>query len=184
VAEDQAKQDALFVNLLLIFKSAAMQQMGKIINPLTGKVEKNLDQARFSIDTIEMLKDKTRGNLSHELERLLESTLLELRMNYVEEAEAKPGEAPAEETASPDQVAADEARPEAASESVPESEQGEAPPAGGSKTAKAGGEEGSTTSEDGRAAKPGSSRRPSKRAAGGRSKPRGKAGRRKSGKDA
>lgn len=79
------RDEALFVNLVMIFKSAAMQQMGKVVNPLTGKVERNLEQARFSIDTIAMLKDKTKGNLTTDLERLLDSVLLELRMNFVEE---------------------------------------------------------------------------------------------------
>ncbi len=79
------RDEALFVNLVMIFKGAAMQQMGKVINPLTGKVERNLEQARFSIDTIAMLKDKTRGNLTADLEKLLDSVLLELRMNFVEE---------------------------------------------------------------------------------------------------
>ena len=79
------RDEALFVNLVMIFKSAAMQQMGKVVNPLTGKVERNLEQARFSIDTIAMLKDKTRGNLSDDLTKLLDSVLMELRMNFVEE---------------------------------------------------------------------------------------------------
>jgi len=87
MAEDEAKYDALFVNLVLVFKNAALQQMGKLVNPLTGKVERNLEQARFSIDTLDMLKAKTAGNLSQELERLLDTTLLELRMNYVDEVE-------------------------------------------------------------------------------------------------
>ena len=69
---DPNRDDALFVNLVLIFQGAAMQQMGKIANPLTGKVERNLEQARFSIDTLAMLREKTRGNLSDDLERLLD----------------------------------------------------------------------------------------------------------------
>jgi hypothetical protein len=88
LTESTEKLDALFVNLILMFKTAAMQQMGKIMNPLTGKVERSLDQARFSIDMIEMLKEKTKGNVPAELEKLADSTLVELRMNYVEEAEA------------------------------------------------------------------------------------------------
>jgi hypothetical protein len=80
------RDEALFVNLVMIFKSAAMQQMGKVADPLTGKVERNMEQARFSIDTLAMLKDKTKGNLATDLERLLDSVLLELRMNFVEEA--------------------------------------------------------------------------------------------------
>ena len=88
MAQSSETHDALFVNLVMIFKTAAFQQLGKTLNPMTGKVEKNLEQARFSIDMIEMLKDKTRGNLSEDLSKLVDSTLLELRMNYVEEANA------------------------------------------------------------------------------------------------
>jgi hypothetical protein len=83
------KDDALFVNLVLIFQGAAMQQMGKVLSPLSGKIERNLEQARFSIDTLAMLREKTRGNLSGDLERLVDSALVNLRMNFVEEA-AKP----------------------------------------------------------------------------------------------
>jgi len=89
VAQSSETLDALFVNLVMIFKTAAFQQLGKTLNPITGKVEKNLEQARFSIDMIEMLKERTRGNLSEDLDKLVDSTLLELRMNYVEEADAK-----------------------------------------------------------------------------------------------
>jgi hypothetical protein len=88
VVENAEKMDALFVNLVLLFKNAALQQMGKIMNPITGKIEKSMEQASFSVDMLEMLKGKTRGNLSEDLDRLLDSTLLELRMNYVEETEA------------------------------------------------------------------------------------------------
>jgi hypothetical protein len=102
VVEKPEQQDALFVNLVLIFQNAAMQQMGKIANPMTGKIERSLEQARFSIDMIDMLRSKTRGNLSSDLERLLDTTLTNLRMNYVdevnkqtsEEGEAKDGEGP------------------------------------------------------------------------------------------
>ena len=85
MAEKPEQQDALFVNLVLIFQNAAMQQMGKITNPVTGKIERNLEQARFSIDMIDMLRSKTRGNLSSDLEKLLDTTLTNLRMNYVDE---------------------------------------------------------------------------------------------------
>ena len=88
MVENAEKMDALFVNLVLLFKNAALQQMGKIMNPITGKIEKSMEQASFSIDMLEMLKGKTRGNLSEDLGKLLDSTLLELRMNYVEETEA------------------------------------------------------------------------------------------------
>jgi hypothetical protein len=97
VVENVEKTDALFVNLVLLFKNAALQQMGKIMNPITGKIEKSMEQASFSIDMLEMLKGKTRGNLSEDLDKLLDSTLLELRMNYVEETEAEAKQADGKE---------------------------------------------------------------------------------------
>ena len=62
-----------------------MQQMGKISSPLTGEIERDLDQARGSIDMLDMLRRKTTGNLSPEEQELLDHVLYELRMNYVDE---------------------------------------------------------------------------------------------------
>lgn len=62
----------------------AMIAMGKIENPLTKKVEVNYDQAKFLIDTIEIIKEKTKNNLTPEEEKLLEESLYNLRMIYLE----------------------------------------------------------------------------------------------------
>ena len=62
-----------------------MQQMGKVKHPLTDKIERDLGQAQVSIDMVEMLYEKTRGNLSSEEEKFLQSLLRELRLNYVDE---------------------------------------------------------------------------------------------------
>lgn len=59
---------------------------GQIPNPATGKNEENITQAKFIIDTLIMLKDKTKGNLSEEETTLLENALYELRMQYIEKA--------------------------------------------------------------------------------------------------
>jgi len=83
------KNDQLFVQLLYIFHASAMQAMGKIKNPVTGKIEKNMEQARQAVEMIEMLKLKTAGNLSQELIRALDTYLTELRLNYVEEMNKK-----------------------------------------------------------------------------------------------
>ena len=79
------ENDKLFLQLLYIFHASAMQGLGKIKNPVTGKIEKNMDQAKQSISMIEMIKEKTHNNLSHDLNSALESFLTELRMNYVDE---------------------------------------------------------------------------------------------------
>jgi hypothetical protein len=78
--------DQLFAQLLYIFQASAMQGMGKITNPVTNTIERNMEQAKQSIDMLEMIKDKTKGNLSPEIERLLNTSLSELRLNYVDES--------------------------------------------------------------------------------------------------
>ncbi|MDD3296639.1 MAG: DUF1844 domain-containing protein [Candidatus Omnitrophica bacterium] len=74
-----------FSNYLLSLVMQAMIFLGKIENPLTKKVEKNYDQARMLIDTLEMLREKTKNNLTKEEATLLEDYLFNLRMVYVEE---------------------------------------------------------------------------------------------------
>ncbi|MEI6563143.1 MAG: DUF1844 domain-containing protein [bacterium] len=75
---------ALFMELAIMLSSSAMQQLGKIINPMTGKTEIHLEAAQATIDMLEMLEAKTRGNLDREEERLIKNTLTALQMNYVE----------------------------------------------------------------------------------------------------
>lgn len=57
--------------------------LGQIANPATNKKEEDLVQAKFIIDTLAMLKEKTKGNLNTEETNLLENVLYELRMQYV-----------------------------------------------------------------------------------------------------
>ena len=79
----------LFLQLVLMFQTAALQQMGKIMNPITKKVEKDLNQAKFSIDILGMLQEKTQNNLSPEEKKFIDHVLFELRMNYLDEAKAE-----------------------------------------------------------------------------------------------
>jgi len=81
-----------FFTLVSSLQVAAWQQMGKIASPITGKVERNLDQARASIDMLSMLSEKTKGNLDDEEEKLLSRMLYELRMNYLDESQKPPDE--------------------------------------------------------------------------------------------
>lgn len=75
----------LFSQLILSFQASAMQQMGKIMNPFTQKIERDLSQAKMSIEMLAMIQEKTKGNLAEEESRLLDRVLFELRMNYVDE---------------------------------------------------------------------------------------------------
>lgn len=57
--------------------------LGQIPNPATNKKEKNLSQAKFIIDTLDILKNKTKNNLNDDEAKLLENVLYELKMQYV-----------------------------------------------------------------------------------------------------
>ena len=81
-----SKKD-LFLGLIHSFQAAAMQQMGKTVNPFTEKIERDLMQARLSIDMLEMLQERTSGNLTGEESRFLTHVLTELRLNYVAEVD-------------------------------------------------------------------------------------------------
>ena len=85
----------LFTQVVLMFQGAAWQHLGKVMNPATNKVERNLAQAKNTIDILGMLQAKTKGNLSDNEQKFLEHALYELRMNYVDEANKGPDEAEA-----------------------------------------------------------------------------------------
>jgi hypothetical protein len=76
------------LNLIMSHEAAAMQFMGKVAGQ-DGKIERNLEMARYAIDTLAMLQEKTAGNLSDDEKRLLDHVLYQLRMNFVDEADAE-----------------------------------------------------------------------------------------------
>lgn len=61
--------------------------LGVTANPASGKVEKDIAQAKFIIDTLGMLKEKTKGNLAQEEADMLENILYELRVAYLSKRE-------------------------------------------------------------------------------------------------
>jgi hypothetical protein len=78
----------LFMNLVMMLASSAMQQMGKLVNPMTRKTEVNLEGAQVTIDLLTMVQTKTRGNLEKDEEKMLTDLLTSLQLNYVATAEA------------------------------------------------------------------------------------------------
>jgi len=92
--EPSDRHGVLFARLVLMLHAAAMQHLGKVKNPLTDRVERDLPAAQGMIDTLEMIEVRTKGNLSGDEGRMLGQILQELRLNYVDEA-AKPDPAPA-----------------------------------------------------------------------------------------
>lgn len=72
-----------FSTFILSLNTAALVHLGEIPDPITQKKQTNLFLAKQTIDTLEMLKEKTKGNLSVEEEKLLESILFDLKLKYV-----------------------------------------------------------------------------------------------------
>ena len=58
--------------------------LGLFENPGSGKREQNLEQAKYTIDLLQILLDKMHGNLGEEERKLFESALYDLRMRYVQ----------------------------------------------------------------------------------------------------
>lgn len=73
-----------FLNYVTSLGFQTMIFMGEIPNPVTNEVERNLTQAKFLIDTLAMLKEKTVGNLNEQEKNLLESSIYELQLRYVQ----------------------------------------------------------------------------------------------------
>ena len=83
--EDPGKEQQLFMYLVGTFQSSAWIALGKMKNPMTDKIEKNLDQASYYIDLLDMFQSKTKGNVSEYEEQMLISTVSELKMNFIDE---------------------------------------------------------------------------------------------------
>lgn len=80
-----SREAALFLQLVLGLQQAAMVALGKLMNPMSGKLERNLEGAKNTIDTLGAIEARTRGNLEPDEQRVLTQVLTELRMNYVDE---------------------------------------------------------------------------------------------------
>ncbi|MDR0956331.1 MAG: DUF1844 domain-containing protein [Endomicrobium sp.] len=72
-------------NLINMFASSAWCQLGKMQNPVNGKLEKDLKNAQVTIDMLLMIKEKTKGNLTKKEEEILNSTISNLQINYTDE---------------------------------------------------------------------------------------------------
>lgn len=86
-AKEQGRQAVLpevnFSYFLISLSSSALLHLGEIADPQTGEKRKDLPIAKHTIDTIAMLKEKTKGNLTEEEQKALESILADLRWRYV-----------------------------------------------------------------------------------------------------
>src|SRR5882672_892472 len=77
--------DLRFLTLIMSLVTAAWSQLGKIPHPSTNKIEKDIEQAKMSIDFLRMLLDKTKGNLKPKEDELLSNTVSDLELNFADE---------------------------------------------------------------------------------------------------
>ena len=104
MAEEQLKkEDQLFIHLVNTFVQSAWISLGKVKNPVTDILERNLEQATYYIDLLDMLQTKMKGNLSEWEEQYIIHSLSELKLNFIDEQ--KKG---SEETVNSDNAKIDE----------------------------------------------------------------------------
>lgn len=79
-------------SLLVMLYGDAMANLGQAPDPTTGRPHVDLDQARFAIDLLAMLQEKTRGNRTPDESAVLEEMLTTLRMGYVRLSQGRRGD--------------------------------------------------------------------------------------------
>lgn len=80
-----------FSTFILSLSSSVLVSLGELPDPITKEKKVDLNMARQTISLIEILKEKTKGNLTEEEERLIESTLCDLKLKYVDVAKKGAG---------------------------------------------------------------------------------------------
>jgi hypothetical protein len=88
VAADVPMPPASLELLLTMLATEALVALGQMPHPATGQVQVHPNQAKYLIDTIEVLKEKTKGNLNPGEQQLIETLLHQLRIVYVDVAGA------------------------------------------------------------------------------------------------
>ncbi len=85
-AKEEVLPDIDFNSFIFSVSTSALIQLGEIEDPFTQKPAKNLPLAKQTIDLIGMLKEKTKGNLTPQEEKVIENILYDLRMRYIKAA--------------------------------------------------------------------------------------------------
>jgi hypothetical protein len=73
-----------FGAFLISLSTEALVHLGEMADPSSGQEQRDLAMAQQLIDILGMLREKTRGNLEHDEQALLDAILFDLRMKYVE----------------------------------------------------------------------------------------------------
>ena len=85
-AEDEGLPEARFDLFVSGLAMDALIALGDVPHPVTKKQEANLEHARYLIDVLGILEEKTKNNLSVDEARLIKDALYQLRMRYMAKA--------------------------------------------------------------------------------------------------
>ncbi|WP_136805419.1 DUF1844 domain-containing protein [Desulfosediminicola flagellatus] len=75
--------EVTFSAFVMSLNTSVLYHLGEIKDPATGKTEINFDLARHAIDTLVMLEQKTKGNLSHDEEEMLKNIVYDVKLRFV-----------------------------------------------------------------------------------------------------
>lgn len=76
-----------FSSVVLLLYFPALIQLGLVEDPAKGQVRENLGLAKRNIDLLDLLKDRTKGNLAPEEEKFLDGVLDQLKLAYLQKAD-------------------------------------------------------------------------------------------------
>jgi len=82
--DDKNNSEAIFTSLILTLSSSAWIGLGKIADPVSGKINQDMNGAKYTIDLLLTLREKTKGNLNSNEEKLMNSVIADLEANYAE----------------------------------------------------------------------------------------------------
>ena len=106
------KEDQLFIHLVNTFVQSAWISLGKVKNPVSDELERNLDQASYYIDLLDMLQTKMKGNLSEWEEQYILHSLSELKLNFIDEKKKSGSEKDSENKSPKPSNSTDKVKPE------------------------------------------------------------------------
>ncbi len=82
--QNQNHLEPTFSTLILSIASSAAMSLGIAPNPASNKIEQDLPMAKFNIDLLVLLKDKTKNNLSKDESEFLQKITSDLQMKFVQ----------------------------------------------------------------------------------------------------
>ena len=92
--ENQTEMEAPEASLLQFLSGMGAQtlmHLGQMASPMTGEVQLDLPNAKYSIDLLSILEEKTKGNLNEEENEYLTTMMTQLRLSYVTAVENESG---------------------------------------------------------------------------------------------